>query len=214
MTNIKIEKTETTFFLPARDLRAVAQAVTKDESRYYLQGIFVDSSATGLNLVTTDGHMLLNAALPEIAFAGQACFTQTNEHESGFILRSDMMAKPWKAKVTGELWVYGDTESNILQFVDYVEGESEFTRVGVLEFERIDGSFPTWRRVVPMESDEHAEFGVDMVLLERVRKAFAEYVPNPRAQIAVKISSGKTSGDPIRVSSKYAPHLIGIVVPI
>ncbi len=213
---ITIEKTETTFFLPARDLLAVWNAVSSEETRYYLKGVFVEQNEKdGLSMVATTGHILLRAKLAPEAFMGAKVSTQATSHDRGFILTLDIGDKALKAKARGEVWLYGDTETGIIQAVDVVDRkEAVHDRIGVVEFDRIKGHFPDWRRVMPAVEPGAAGAAVcvNLDLLDDMRKAGLHYALR-RGSVPVRITAGR-EGDPMLVEFSHAPHLTGVVMPL
>lgn len=216
--NIKIERTENTFLIPARDLRAVWNAVSGEETRYYLRGVYVESTDSGAVLTATDGHVMLSANLDERAHVGESVLTQKSTHDGGFILSLDIADKALKAKTQGELWLYGDTESGIIQALDVVEtpdSPDTFRRVGVVEFSRIDGTFPDYRRVFPSCAPGEAEAPVvvNLALLDSMRKAAALFAPTRAAGEPVRITAGQ-AGASMLIEFAHAPHMRGVVMPM
>jgi hypothetical protein len=207
MKTITPTLTPTTFFLPADDLRAAFQCISTEQTRYYLGGVFVEAD----NLVALDGNQMLKIELPDGCHVGTECFTQGMDapEGAGFILSCDATDKAFKAK-GGDLWVYGDTTTGILQFViNHGEG-GEMYRVGVLEFSVIDGTYPEWRRVVA-EVDGGAEsLCYDPAVLARLVKA-ADVIDKGRG---IQLTGGATPGDPIRVDFVASPRLRGTLMPM
>ena len=81
-------------------------------------------------------------------------------------------------------------------------------RVGVLEFTRIDGTYPEWRRVVA-EVDGGAEsLCYDPAVLARLVKA-ADVIDKGRG---IRLTGGE--GDPIRVDFVASPRLRGTLYPL
>ena len=207
MKTITPTPTPTTFFLPADDLRAALHCVSA--TSYYLNGVFVESD----NLVATDGHQMLTIELPDGCHVGTECFTQgmdaprmpgaTGTPEgAGFILSCDATDKAFKAKASGgDLWVYGDIETGILQFVINHGKGGEMYRVGVLEFTRIDGTYPEWRRVVAKGDGGAAVLG-------KLIKA-ADVIDKGRG---IRLTGGEGEGDPIRVDFVASPRLRGTLM--
>ena len=205
MKTITPTQTPTTFFLPADDLRAAFQCISA--TTYYLGGgVFVEAD----NLVALDGHQMLTIELPDGCHVGTECFTQGMDaprmQGAGFILSCDATDKAFKAKAsTGDLWVYGDIETGILQFViNHGEG-GEMYRVGVLEFSVIDGTYPEWRRVVAKGGGGAARLCYDPALLARLVKA-ADVIDKGRG---IRLTGGEGEGDPIRVDFVASPRLRG-----
>lgn len=211
MKTIKIENTPTAFFLPSRDLQAVYNAVSKEETRHYLNGVFVEQEFGNLRIVATDGHVLLRKLCADSAFMGADTHTQHDDGGArGFILRIDPADKSMKAKTAGDSWIYGDTETGIAQVVDF-DGDvsAEQRRVGVLEFDRIAETFPDWRRVMPSPSDAFVPVNVDLDKLAQMQKAAKVF----SRDAFVSIRAGGASG-PMEVVFKYVPDMLGIVMPV
>ena len=218
MKTITPTLTPTTFFLPADDLRAAFQCIGTEQTRNYLGGVFVEAD----NLVALDGHQMLTIELPDGCHVGTECFTQGMDaarmpgttgtlQGAGFILSCDATDKAFKAKASGgDLWVYGDIETGILQFVvNHGEG-GEMYRVGVLEFSVIDGTYPEWRRVVAKGGGGAASLCYDPALLARLVKA-ADVIDKGRG---IRLTGGEGEGDPIRVDFVASPRLRGTLMPM
>jgi len=204
MKTITPTLTPTTFFLPADDLRAAFQCISTEQTRC-LGGVFVEAD----KLVALDGHQMLTIELPDGCHVGTECFTQGMDapEGAGFILSCDATDKAFKAKASGssDLWVYGDIETGILQFViNHGEG-GKMHRVGVLEFTRIDGTYPEWRRVVAKGDGSAASLCYDPAVLARLIKA-ADVINKGKG---IQLTSGATQGDPIRVDFVASARLRG-----
>jgi len=207
MKTITPTQTPTTFFLPADDLRAAFQCIGTEQTRKYLGGVFVEAD----NLVALDGHQMLTIELPDGSHVGTECFTRGMDAPrtpgAGFILSCDATDKAFKAKASGgDLWVYGDIETGILQFViNHGEG-GEMSRVGVLEFTRIGGTYPEWRRMVAKGDGSAASLCYDPAVLARLVKA-ADVIDKGRG---IRLTGGE--GDPIRVDFVASPRLRGTLM--
>ena len=214
MKTITPTSTPTTFFLPADDLRAAFQCISA--TSYYLGGVFVEAD----NLVALDGHQMLTIELPDGCHVGTECFTQgmdaprmpgaTGTPEgAGFILSCDATDKAFKAKASGgDLWVYGDTTTGILQFVINHGKGGEMYRVGVLEFTRIDGTYPEWRRVVAKGCGGTSSLCYDPAVLGKLIKA-ADVIKKGKG---IRLTGGED--DPIRVDFAASPRLRGTLYPV
>ena len=210
MKTITPTLTPTTFFLPADDLRAAFQCISA--TSYYLNGVFVESD----KLVALDGHQMMTIELPDGCHVGAECFTQGTSGPlpkmpyAGFILSCDATDKAFKAKASGssDLWVYGDIETGILQFVINHKEGGKMHRVGVLEFTRIDGTYPEWRRIVAKGDGGAASLCYDPAVLARLVKA-ADVIDKGKG---VQLTGGATPGDPIRVDFVASPRLRGTLM--
>jgi hypothetical protein len=221
MKTITPTPTPTTFFLPADDLRAAFQCISAEESRHYLRGVLVEAET----LVGLDGHQMLTIRLPGGHHVGAKCFTQGMDdpqmpgatgapERAAFILSCDAADKAFKARTPGgKLWVYGDTKTGIMQFVDNggcTDQTGEMIRVGVLEFEVIDGTFPDWRRVVAKGEGGAASLGYNPIVLAKLVKA-GDVIEKG---LPIRLTGGKAAGDPIRVDFKASDRLRGTLAPV
>jgi len=209
MKTITPTPTPTTFFLPADDLRAAFQCIGTEQTRYYLCGVLIEAD----NLVALDGHQMMTIELPDGCHVGTECFTQGMDapEGAGFILSCDATDKAFKAKASGgDLWVYGDIETGILQFVINHGKGGEMYRVGVLEFTRIDGTYPEWRRVVAKGDGGAASLCYDPAVLGKLIKA-ADVIDKGRG---IRLTGGEGEGDPIRVDFVASARLRGTLMPM
>lgn len=102
---VNIEQTPTSFFLPVDDLRMAFACVLKDRTRFYICGLFIDTA--NRELIALDGIQLLTVNL--------SC---------------DTADKAFKARASGgDLWVYGDTKTGILQLVARFAGNTEYVGI-------------------------------------------------------------------------------------
>jgi len=211
MKTITPTPTPTTFFLPADDLRAAFQCIGTEQTRKYLGGVFVEAG----KLIALDGYQMLTIELPDGCHVGTECFTQDMDAPrmpgAGFILSCDATDKAFKAKASGgDLWVYGDTTTGILQFViNHVKG-GEMYRVGVLEFTRIDGTYPDWRRMVAKGDGGANSVCYDPAVLAKLIKA-ADVIDKGRG---IRLTGGEGEGDPIRVDFVASARLRGALMPM
>ena len=208
MKTITPTPTPTTFFLPADDLRAAFHCISTEQTRYCLGGVLIEAD----KLVATDGHQMLTIELPDGCHVGAECFTQGMDapEGAGFILSCDATDKAFKAKKAsgGDLWVYGDIETGILQFVINRGDGGEMCRTGVLEFTRIDGTYPEWRRVVAKGVASASSLCYDPAVLARLVKA-ADVIEKGKG---IRLTGG--AGDPIRVDFVASPRLRGTLMPM
>ena len=122
-------------------VKACAVCTSKDEYRYYLNGVFITSDGESLVSVATDGHRL-------------AAFRHNIDQEAplapfGVIVPLSIIAGIKLNKV-GTIATLSHVEGLKWSIAYY--GQS-------ITFDAIDGTFPDWRRVVPKEtSGEIAQF--------------------------------------------------------
>ena len=196
MKTITPTPTPTTFFLPADDLRAAFQCISTEQTRYYLGGVFVEAD----RLIALDAHQMITIDLPDGCHVG-----------AGFILSCDATDKAFKSGgKMGDLWVYGDTTTGILQFVENHGKGGEMFRVGVLEFSVIDGMYPEWRRVVAKGDGGTTSICYGPTVLAKLIKA-ADVIDKGRA---VRLTGGATPGDSIKVEFKGLDRLRGTLGPV
>ena len=134
------------FALSAGELRTLIDhtrfAISTEETRYYLGGIYLHATAGALRAVATDGHRLarVDVALPEGA-----------DGMDGIIV-------PRKTAIELRKMIDGDGEISISASKTKIRfGVSE----AVMTSKVIDGTFPDYDRVIPVGNDKIAEVGRD-----------------------------------------------------
>jgi hypothetical protein len=196
MKTIRIVQTDTTFAFPVAELLATYNATSKEETRYYLQGVLVERQPDGVRLVATDGHVLLRTDAEGFAPA------------EPIILSIDTMEKAFKVKGKNP-WVYGDTETGIVQVVDYDPSEENQVRLGVCEFTVIDGTFPDYTRVIPKgELGDACAVTFDPNLIGKLHKAGAVFDKSYTMRL-----TAETPDSPMLVEYSHAPQMIGVLMP-
>jgi DNA polymerase III subunit beta len=134
----------TRFAIPSKDLQRLIEktqfAISTEETRYYLNGIYVHAveteAGTMLRAVATDGHRLARSELP--APAGAAGMP-------GVIVPRKTVAEALKlvAEHQGEVQVELSTQK-----IRFTIGSV------VLTSKLIDGTFPDYTRVIPQANDK------------------------------------------------------------
>jgi DNA polymerase III subunit beta len=145
------------FEVPAKDLRNLIDrtrfAISTEETRYYLNGIYVHATASGdirvLRAVATDGHRLARFEMPLPAGAAEM---------PGVIV---------PRKAVGELRkLLDESDDRVEVALSDAKIRFAFAEV-VLTSKLIDGTFPDYQRVIPTGNDK---------VMEVPRREFAEAV--------------------------------------
>jgi DNA polymerase-3 subunit beta len=135
------------FALGAADLKRLIDktqfAISTEETRYYLNGIYLHTSGTGNNIVlravATDGHRLAQVELPAPAGA---------KGMPGIIVPRKTVSEVQR--------LIEDNESEVS--IELSSAKIRFTINGVvLTSKLIDGTFPDYGRVIPTANDKHLE---------------------------------------------------------
>ncbi len=124
--------------IPTEILKVAHLFISKEQTRYYLQGVNIEAAEPGVRLTSTDGHRLFTAG---VAFEDPQPVFDT------FILPGDAI----KRALTG----YKEK---------LIEINTVKETVGSVAYKPIDGTFPNWRRVAPSKfTGEAAQFNSDYV---------------------------------------------------
>lgn len=126
-------------------LKAAALATSKEETRYYLNGVSVQAGAQGVFLVATDGHRALVFRQAAECYGGEPI---------NIIIPLNIITS---IKLNRHVDIGELTQENENRWrLDYC-GTSVI-------FSCIDGTFPDWRRIVPKETNgELAQFNPSYV---------------------------------------------------
>jgi DNA polymerase-3 subunit beta len=139
-------------------LKAASFCVSKEETRYYLKGVAVQSSSDGVFIVSTDGHRAVVFRQPYEIIENLTPFN--------IIIPSEIIAKIKVNKY--------DSKAT-LEHIDGLRWCITHDGSGIT-FDVIDGTFPDWRRIVPKEtSGEIAQFDLSyMADFSKVAKALGK----------------------------------------
>ena len=139
--------------LPLKALKAASTFVSKEETRYYVGGVFFEFGTDGtLTLVATDGHRLGAFRMLEGKFAVEG------DAPESFILPTATIAALCKIKCKKKeyVWVCLDLDDWVAYAAPFVFDKAETPAAMIkkeselqIKFAPIDGFFPDWRRIVP-----------------------------------------------------------------
>ncbi len=165
------------FSLPAGDLKGLIEktrfAISTEETRYYLNGIYLHEVTTGslLRAVATDGHRLAQAQI----------------------------ARPEGAKGMPGVIVPRKTVLEVVKLIEGIEGEVEVALSSskirfaagnlVLTSKLIDGTFPDYERVIPRHNDKLLEVDTK-IFSDAVDRVSTISMEKGRA-VKLNISAGK-----------------------
>ncbi|MBI3794762.1 MAG: DNA polymerase III subunit beta [Nitrospinae bacterium] len=124
-------------------LKKCAYAVSQNESRMTLNGIFLELFPNAIKVVATDGHRL--------AFVGRTAEMPVKEQSSVIISR----------KAVNEITKLLDEEDGSLQ-VGRADNRVFFKKGNLLFFTReVDGAFPNYEQVIPKKNTKVAAINVE-----------------------------------------------------
>jgi DNA polymerase-3 subunit beta len=167
------------FTLAAADLKRLIEktqfAISTEETRYYLNGIYLHTAASGkatmLRAVATDGHRLAQVELPLPAGA---------EGMPGIIV---------PRKTVGEVQrLIEDNEAEVT--IELSQGKMRFTIGAVtLTSKLIDGTFPDYARVIPLGNDK--ELVVDKAEFEAAVDRVSTVSSERGRAVKLSLSAGR-----------------------
>jgi DNA polymerase-3 subunit beta len=145
-------------------LSRVRGAVSKEETRYYLQGVFMHAVAGALRFVTTDGHRLCVTTVKTDA---------DNSALPGVILSAQFVADAIKATAK-KRWHHHDCPLQVLASgvtLHPHEGEP----IGGGPESKIEGTFPDYMRVMPQGTPAIGIVRMDREPLEKAIAAVTAF---------------------------------------
>lgn len=178
----------------------VAFAISTEETRYYLNGVYIHNTDAGLVAVATDGHRLARHTVPTV---GDIPAVIVPRKTVGIVPKGALTVKLSQAKI---------------QFV-----AADVTITSKL----IDGSFPDYDRVIPKNNDKRITFTGDDVVKAANRVAVVANDRAPGAKLSIDGSEINMSlhgegeaddvvacdygGEPIEIgfNASYLAELVG-----
>lgn len=125
--------------IPTAFIDAALQAVSKEETRYYLKGVFID--ARGF-IAATNGHMAFAARCNDAFKLQDVRPEHCTDALAGVIVPDTALAQAHKAagRSKGLCYVF-ERDAQGLWWILYGNAR--------IHFEPVDGNFPDWTRIVP-----------------------------------------------------------------
>lgn len=156
--------------LDYKTLAAVATFSSNEETRYYLKGVLIENSPQGLLMVATDGHRLV-VAKPN---SGNSYISEPFDN---FIMPADAIKRAKVKCGSKEMsFLFIDTEAKTMTTIahnhdivhEYLKDQesilSFIKREGVtMSYAPIDGTFPDWRRVIPVNQYQYPPKGAENI---------------------------------------------------
>jgi len=186
----------TRFELPAATLRQIIDktrfAISSEETRYYLMGIFLHVADDKLKAAATDGHRLARITLP----------------------------RPEGAEGMPDIIIPRKCVGELRKLLDEVEGTVEVSlsptkvRFGlgsaVLTSKLIDGTFPDYNRVIPTGNDKLLRLdpksfaaGVDRVATIATEKTRAVKMSVDRDKVTLSVTSPESGTATEEIAADY-----------
>lgn len=179
---------------PRCHLRAVSRFSAVKDIRFYLNGVFVDATASRTVLVGTDGHVL-----------GAMHSTQAGQGTLSVTIPSDVVARFTKYPSSQAQHELVLTESN-----------GEFTlrdEVGGVEvkFKGEDGRFPDWARIVPASASNQPVVFNPNLMVKFADAAKDLQISKPSEIPPVWYQQNGESGTLVRLADS---DFLGVVMPV
>lgn len=187
--------------LKVKDLEFVSIAMSKEETRYYLNGIAFDSE----NMVATDGHRLHKVS--GIESTGLAIGeTVKNSFDDGE--RYCIMSKHIVPRKAIKLFIMACKEQKIDSFnIEFLDTRATaFIGNYVITTKLIDGTFPDYLRVIPKDYCHELEFKAESIL-DNYKKL--------KAMTSNKTCAVKLQGNKVTAKSEFGEYecLSGLIMP-
>jgi len=200
MTKKKEPAMTTGLRIAAGVLGFAAEFISKEKTRYYLNGVYIEPAGTGVVAVATDGHRLI-AVHDEHGFIERPAIIRAKP--------SDLVRFRSKHDATLSADAIGEriTSKPILATLRPPKGNIEDVLL-----DEIDGTFPEWRKVVPVD---FPKTGVIPAFQARYLAAFDGLARvGGRSGGVIVVSRGPAEPAVVTPASSGAWPWIGIVMPI
>lgn len=123
------------YTIPVDMIKTALLSVSKEQTRYYLGGVLMQRREGVLRIVSTDGHRMFIGAV---------------NLDDG--LQSDFAAILPTADVKKALTGLGRNDQFVQMSLTLKDADVESVKLNGVEFRPIDGTFPTYERIVPTET--------------------------------------------------------------
>jgi len=190
------------------ELEAVALASSYQQTRYYLNGVCVETYSDGtIGLIATDGHRLHTIAAKQQEQPVSSFILGNIAVEMALTMVKDKQKAIGKSSAM-EVLIRIVTEDSINLTVEICVADKEaIGKVSEFTAKAIDGRFPDWRRVIPSMPTDNVEndiafncaymvdFGKASKLLSGLKSSCVKITSTGRASpILVKVGDNTFTG--------------------
>jgi len=197
----------------AKRFYAALQFISTEQTRYYLNGVFIEPHKDGgVMMVATNGHYL--AAVRDA--------TARIDGTGGWIC--GLPKQPFntflKRQYAGTMHFVGNTAylTDAVIGIDARLPDFDPTKIteqhlAIAYAPPIDGTFPDWRRIVPQDKTKQTDrFAINGRDFDKFTKAIETISENNQA--ALSMSTPPDGSSPIIIQSGNARDFFGIVMPM
>lgn len=186
----------TSFDVNASLFRIAAMFQSSEETRYYLNGVYIEPHhEQGVMLIATDGHRMFAAHDKAGKIVGDAVIVQLGKDQLKACKEVRGDANPRRIVATADkapLTITADGKPVSIQ-ADW----------------RIEGTFPDWRRAVKGATGIGSLKAFDAKLMKSFADAGEALSGSPRIDISHASDEG-----PVLVRFWEAPHAVGVIMPV
>lgn len=197
----------------AKRFYAAWQFISTEETRYYLNGVFIEPHPDGgVLMAATDGHVLAVVRDQNARIEG----------DGGWICKipKQQFITALKRKSAGTLHFVGNTAYLTDAMIDGEACSPDFDPTAISDFHLaiaytppIDGSFPDWRKVIRNTSIEKTDrFAVNGKHLARFTTAIAALAETNVP--GLNISTPPDDETSVMITSGQAPDFFGLIMPM
>lgn len=196
------------FHLMTKALLAASFAVSKDQTRYYLGGVYVEpaphpETGKGARFIATDGYIMIVAFDPLSTATHSAILSMPWTDKALKPARKDIMDRYLKVSVER-----GKTAIGQIVFGDDAGDDQDPT--GTLMVNSIDGTFPDWTMVLPPFENGTPGLVFDPTMVDRVSRGFAVMASRPDPVMAI---GQKKANEPMIVTHPDCDAIFAVVMP-
>ena len=199
--------------------RIATMCMSKEETRYYLCGVFVEPHPVkGVTLTATDGHKLL------------VIHDESGRADESAIVRLDVkLCKATRGMVREVQVETGSSEAAFAEALKgYTDDETNFQKVAAAYSVRVDGSFPDYRHVIPKaygDAPAPAFASIHLLGMAAIGTELAAHFHDFNAKRSVSLVNRKDvmqiraeldapDGGPALVTWPACPAAFGVLMPV
>ncbi|MBC05689.1 hypothetical protein [Thalassospira sp.] len=197
----------------AKRFYAALQFISTEETRYYLNGVFIEPHKDGgVTMTATDGWTMACVRDKTALFEG----------DGGWIcpVPKGPFTNALKRKDAGTLHFVGSTAYLTDSLIGAAATDTEFDPTQITPLHNaiayakpIDGRYPDWRAVVPKDFNKQAEqMSFDVTLLDRFTKAITP-LQDSKKHVGINLVTPPDEQSPIVIRADLVPDFFGILMP-
>ena len=203
-------------YIKINELEAINLAASKDDTRYYLKGVLIETYKDGKQgMIATDGHRLASLYMQPAEEVASSYILSTDDAKKIILYgKAESKSIPKNSTDFIAVDIATDDKASLTVYIGLFEKTGELVKIlNSFTTKAIDGTYPDWRRTIPQQRDAISggfEFNADYMADFGKMAKLLTGLKTPC--ICVKMLGDYRT--PLKIEIADCPNFAGVLMPM